>query len=215
MKYHLERFEKTTEQRRRTVLAAAVAEFSVNGFDAANINTVAEAAGISIGAMYTYFRSKEDLFLAVIDHAYRLMDEVLTAVANKSGTVFEYVDNMLAAARRFAQEQPELNRLYLAVTTQPSPPLPVPLSRQIESTTPKVLEQFLTRAQEDGYIAAAVDRTSTAWCIDNLFMMYQFSFASDYYRERLAIYLGDRVMDDPGQAEAGISAFIRRSLRPD
>ena len=39
---------------------------------ATNINTMAEKANISIGSMYSYFASKEDLFLAIVDEGLAL-----------------------------------------------------------------------------------------------------------------------------------------------
>ncbi len=45
-----------------------------NGFSAANINVMAKNAGISIGSMYNYFESKENLFLAVVDYGYKVLN---------------------------------------------------------------------------------------------------------------------------------------------
>jgi AcrR family transcriptional regulator len=53
------------EQTRQALLDAAVVEFGRYGFRGARVEGIAEAAGVTTGALYTHFRSKEDLFLAV------------------------------------------------------------------------------------------------------------------------------------------------------
>lgn len=39
------------------------------GFDQANINTIAEQAGIGKGTIYLYFENKRELFLAMLRFA--------------------------------------------------------------------------------------------------------------------------------------------------
>jgi AcrR family transcriptional regulator len=58
------------EQRARTrqeLLEAAGAVFARNGYHAASVDDVAEAAGYTKGAVYSNFRSKEELFLGLLD----------------------------------------------------------------------------------------------------------------------------------------------------
>jgi AcrR family transcriptional regulator len=59
------RTERQTE-RRETILAAALAEFSERGFYAARLDDVARRAGIAKGTIYLYFRDKESLFQELI-----------------------------------------------------------------------------------------------------------------------------------------------------
>lgn len=51
---------------REALLVAARAVFGQSGFVAARMTDVAEAAGLSLGALYRYFASKEDLFEALV-----------------------------------------------------------------------------------------------------------------------------------------------------
>jgi AcrR family transcriptional regulator len=53
-------------ERRRAILAAALAEFSARGFAAARLDDVALRAGIAKGTIYLYFRDKETLFQDLI-----------------------------------------------------------------------------------------------------------------------------------------------------
>jgi AcrR family transcriptional regulator len=53
-------------ERRETILAAALDEFSSRGFEAARLEDVARRAGIAKGTIYLYFRDKESLFQELI-----------------------------------------------------------------------------------------------------------------------------------------------------
>jgi AcrR family transcriptional regulator len=52
---------------RQELLGAAAKEFAQNGYDKANVNHIARAAGFAIGTVYNYFPSKRDLMFAFID----------------------------------------------------------------------------------------------------------------------------------------------------
>ncbi len=52
--------------RRETILAAALDEFSVRGFEAARLDDVAKRAGVAKGTIYLYFRDKESLFQELV-----------------------------------------------------------------------------------------------------------------------------------------------------
>ena len=52
---------------------AAKAEFMDNGFQAASLRTIVKTAGVTTGAFYGYYDSKEELFAALVDPAYEYM----------------------------------------------------------------------------------------------------------------------------------------------
>ncbi|MGB8020345.1 MAG: helix-turn-helix domain-containing protein [Candidatus Nanopelagicales bacterium] len=53
---------------RARVVAAARDVFADRGFAATRMGDIAEAAGVAHGTVYTYFDSKEDVLLGVLDH---------------------------------------------------------------------------------------------------------------------------------------------------
>lgn len=211
-RFHTARFAKTSEARRNAVLDTAIEQFATHGYAATSINDIAREANVSIGAMYSYFTSKEDLFLTVINSAYALMDSILHRVADESQDVYDYVGRMLVACREFAHEHSSLNQLYLSITSQAGAELSVRLSDTIESVTPEILTGLIDRGKQAGIVRAEVDARMWALCIDDLFMMYQFSFASDYYRQRLRVYLGTDAADETA-VENGVLSFIRAALQ--
>ena len=68
-----ERREREKEQRRNAIIDAAEDVFFAKGIDNATMDEVAEKAELSKGTLYLYFKSKEDLYLAINLRASRLL----------------------------------------------------------------------------------------------------------------------------------------------
>ena len=54
--------------KRRQIIEGAREVFLTKGFDAASMNDIARAAGVSKGTLYVYFNNKEQLFEAIVDY---------------------------------------------------------------------------------------------------------------------------------------------------
>lgn len=59
-------FRRRKEDRPAEITEAAMAAFAEKGYDATRVDDVARRAGVSKGLLYLYFKTKEDLFKAVI-----------------------------------------------------------------------------------------------------------------------------------------------------
>jgi TetR/AcrR family transcriptional regulator len=70
------------EQSRAAILQAAVREFAEKGIAGARTDAIAQAASVNKALLYYYFRSKDDLYVAVIDQVFAgLKQRVFTALA--------------------------------------------------------------------------------------------------------------------------------------
>ena len=215
VRFHKDTFDKTTAERRQRVIDVAVSEFAARGYSATNINDIAKNAGISIGAMYSYFASKEDLFLAVVNTAYTLLETVLNEAKESKADFFELLEELLAASREYALRYPELNQIYLDLTTQGLAQMASRLSNKLETITVNMYRDVIRQAKADGQVSSDVDEEAAAFFIDNIFMMYQFSFSVDYFKDRMRIFVGGQKHDDhPTGVEKSIMGFIRRALQP-
>ena len=68
----MSRISRSSQEKvRRRLLETAATSFARHGFDAANIDQIAVAAGVAKGTVYNYFQSKEQLFGAVLSEAAR------------------------------------------------------------------------------------------------------------------------------------------------
>jgi AcrR family transcriptional regulator len=60
------RFQRRKQDRPAEITEAALEAFAENGYAATKVDEVAKRAGVSKGLLYLYFKTKEDLFKAVI-----------------------------------------------------------------------------------------------------------------------------------------------------
>ena len=63
------KFRRRKADRPGEIVQAAMAVFAEKGFAAAKLDEIAGRAGVSKGALYLYFETKEDLFRAVVEQA--------------------------------------------------------------------------------------------------------------------------------------------------
>lgn len=68
--------------RRRQILDAARASFTRNGFHATSMQDVIAEAGLSVGAVYRYFKSKNDLVTAIAEEVVGGVDEALAGLVS-------------------------------------------------------------------------------------------------------------------------------------
>lgn len=69
------------ERTRQRLIRAATEEVAKRGFHAASVGAIAKRAGFSIGALYSNFDSKDDLFFAVFDGHVAWFEEHLERAA--------------------------------------------------------------------------------------------------------------------------------------
>ncbi len=211
-KYHKDTFARIPGEKQQRILDAAETEFAAKGFAGANINVIAQKAGISIGAMYKYFGSKEDLFLTVIERAHDLLATVLAQIGQAPGDIFEKIEKMVRAAQQYARRFPELHQIYLDMTSQGLSHLSSKLSGKMETITAEFYHGIIQTAMAQGTINSGLDARVAALCIDNLILMLQYAYTSDYFKERLKVFIGPDALSDDEKIVNGLMAFVRGAL---
>ena len=78
------RFHRRKEDRPQEITEAALAAFAEKGYAATRVDDVARRAGVSKGLLYLYFKTKEELFKAVIRSFVVPRIEALTAIIDSS-----------------------------------------------------------------------------------------------------------------------------------
>ncbi|MDH3749678.1 MAG: TetR/AcrR family transcriptional regulator [Gammaproteobacteria bacterium] len=73
------RFQRRKEDRPQEITAAAFAAFAEKGYAATRVDEVAKRAGVSKGLLYLYFKTKEELFKAVVRSLVMPRVDALTA----------------------------------------------------------------------------------------------------------------------------------------
>lgn len=102
-------------QTRSSILAVAREEFSIRGYGATTNRNVASLVGITSGALYHYFESKLDLYLAVYQEVQREILEVLTDAVDSDGTFAHKFESILDATLELNCRDPSVGRFNSSV----------------------------------------------------------------------------------------------------
>jgi AcrR family transcriptional regulator len=135
------------------ILAAARVRFLSDGVDGASLRGIASDAGTSIGMVYYYFATKDELFFGVVEELYgKLLTDIELAIA-PDVPVRERVERLYARVARLTDEELLVMRLVLreALTSN--------------TRFARLRERFQTghvpliaRLVADGYASGAFDR---------------------------------------------------------
>ena len=78
-----------SEERRNQILEAAARVFAKSGFSKARMDDIAAESGLSKGALYWYFNSKDEIILAMLDRLFEREMADLHTLQKAGGTATE------------------------------------------------------------------------------------------------------------------------------
>jgi TetR/AcrR family transcriptional regulator, transcriptional repressor of aconitase len=152
--------EDHLERRRRQILEAAGRCFARKGFHDTSLQDIFRESGLSAGAVYRYFKSKDELVQAigaeVFDHLSAALDAVLSTEPIPG--VEEVVGSLASAAQDMGGGEAELVRLApLAWAEALHDPTMAETVRQNMRGLQGQMSKWLTRLRDDGRLDAESD----------------------------------------------------------
>ncbi len=150
-------FEPLTPERRRAMtrqhlLEAAAIVFARDGFYGATLDDVAATAGFTKGAVYSNFKSKDDLFLALlddrIDRQFAITSEMLDAGSHDSSEQRPRVRGLLRGGAFFSDESWSTLYLEFVLYSRRNPDAAAKLAASMQRT-----REWVTSMIETEYAA--------------------------------------------------------------
>ena len=96
--------------RRASLLEAALAAFSENGYHATSMDDIAERAGVSKPVLYQHFDSKLDLYLAL---AARVADDVVATITGALDSTPDNGARIAACVRAYFEFVDQIGRAHV------------------------------------------------------------------------------------------------------
>ena len=194
------------QRRRRQIVDAAVELFIQNGFHKTTTRQIAKAAGVSIGSLYEYVVSKEDVLYLVCDaiHAemQRGMAEAMQRVANQGNPLAEVVRAYLLVCDRMNDH---ILLIYQETQSLPHKWRRVVLENEVRITG--LFTRALTQLMADGkipllsetamdLIAHNIAVIGHMWTFRRWFLSRHFTI-EDYIRHQTAFILNMCHTEEP------------------
>ena len=158
--------QQRSRETRDRIVAAAIAAFEEQGYDAVTTAVIARRAGIGVGTLYAYFPDKKKLMLEVLDGTVRTMaDMVVDALAAenwRSGTPREHVRFAIEAVVGSRLISPGIQRILWERHLKD--PEFRDANMAIESRVRRALETLFAALAADGLLRA-VDAHAAAFVV--------------------------------------------------
>jgi AcrR family transcriptional regulator len=160
----LTREEKKARTRAQLIDAAATV-FARRGYVAASLDEVAEEAGLTKGAVYSNFESKEDLFLAVIDE--RLNEPMRHGAEIIDSSMGTSEDHAMAGARVFVDTVEQEREVFLLalefnIHVARHPELAAKFAARNREQLARVAELIRDHTREDAPLPLPADQMAIA-----------------------------------------------------
>ncbi|WP_144552151.1 TetR/AcrR family transcriptional regulator [Bacillus sp. X1(2014)] len=141
--------ERLVQKRRDQMIKGAVSLFKEKGFHRTTTREIAKAAGFSIGTLYEYIRSKEDVLYLVCDSIYEHVSERLEQdLEQKKGTLASLKLGVGHYFRVVDEMQDEVLVMYQEAKSLTKDALPYVLKKEIEMAA--MFESLIVRCVENG-----------------------------------------------------------------
>ncbi|MFB9567266.1 TetR/AcrR family transcriptional regulator [Saccharopolyspora hordei] len=184
------------EQRRRQLLDAAARVMEREGSQAVSMQAVAAEAGVSVGLIYRYFGSKDELLLAVIVNVLEDFAVAVPAAIDAAGD--DPVERLAAAFRGYC-EVIDRHRHATVLTYRESKSLDEAgreRIKELEVETSRPLSRLLRDGIEAGVFRPVEPETvaynlllvAHAWALKHWYFERTYSF-DDYVRAQLSLAL--------------------------
>lgn len=205
-------YTRIPQEKQERIMQASMDEFAENGFEHGNTNRIAKAAEISVGSLFKYFTSKEDLFISTVKYGSARLKEELKDLANGDEDVFIKVEKVLRTVQEHSRHNVNMIRLYNEMTSHGDSQLVLQEVDWLESFTATLYAQLIEKAKADGVVRPDCDARMFAFLLDNLFMMLQFSYSCDYYKERFKVYVSSDILQRDEFVIEQTMKFIRAAF---
>ena len=102
--------EQTKQLNRQAILDAAREVFAEMGYQAATVRDIIRRTGLSVGAFYNYYRSKEEVYEALSDDGVRRFRPILAAQYEAATDFQTYIRGAIEAYFNFLVEEHKAER---------------------------------------------------------------------------------------------------------
>lgn len=145
--------QEIREKTRNLILDSAKIVFSKKGFTA-TMNDIAIEANISQGLAYRYFRSKESLFIALVEQMLQSRDNLYNLFQNITGSPFERLKIIIAKLLKHRVDNPGFFQFYTWIMTTNDLPEDIQQKMKDHSeTTNELLINLIVEGQKSGEIS--------------------------------------------------------------
>jgi len=144
----LNRREREKLYRKHEIIKAALQIFAQKGYKATTLDEIAEKSEFGKGTIYNYFSSKEEIYTEIITSVIEQHQIIIRKIDEKTVTLHDFVEELLAGLIRFSRENKESFLLLLFTEIHQSFTASTEISRIMDNNKQKMTEFFVQKASK-------------------------------------------------------------------
>ena len=199
---------RISEEKKHRIFQAAIKEFAEHGYESANINIIAKNADVSVGAMYKYFDSKEDLYFTIVHFCVERLKAILDETILGEDSLMGKIKKIIEAIQLYSRSNADLNKIYNVMTTESRSEVVWKIVSDMEGITADLYTSLIDEGKKTGEIREDIDSKLFAYFLDNIFILLQFSYSCEYYKQRLKMFAGITAFDNDELVASELIKFI-------
>ena len=134
-----ERRQRDKERRRAEILDAARALLFEKGMASVSMNQIADAAEVSVGTLYLYFASKEEIFVALQEEGLDILHDMIAEAAGKASAPEARLLDIALAYLEFSERYRTLFDIINYFLSSPESMFPADLKTRIDRHGDRIL----------------------------------------------------------------------------
>jgi AcrR family transcriptional regulator len=191
--------ERNRASRQRRILESAATQFRQRGYDQVKIEEIAEAASVSVGTIYNYYKNKGDVLVAIVsmevNEVLNLGEKIVakppaSAARAINALVNCYIDHSLTYLSKAMWRQ--AMSIAMVQPTSPSGKIYVTLDRSLENQTVRLIRRLVAMGLVRTDVVVEALGQIIFHAMDNLFIAF---------------------VKDDGQPLAALKMKLRRNIR--
>jgi AcrR family transcriptional regulator len=191
-----EALQKIDGKKRGRIFRNAAAEFARYGYHKANVNSIAQRAGIGKGSIYLYFIDKRDLYYSTFKEAVRVQESIFDSIERLELDPIAKIERAFEESLKAFPQYRNMFRMYFDVSTSGDDRSLVALAQLLERRSADFFTRILSEGIQKGRIRKGLPVPYAAYVLDSVYSSFFSSLACSYQGERFRIFTQDKLSCD-------------------
>jgi AcrR family transcriptional regulator len=186
----LKTFKKLSTARQHEIIDTTAEVFAENGYHGTSIPSICERTGISVGALYKYFKNKEDIYVSVLQRGIDIVENDLYSEMPEGETIYDALNILFNGLLPFYDNYRQYIILYIDAGTFSMNQFSYAITDRLENLASTYHIGLVDKYKAMGSISPDIDSAYVAYFIDTYLTLFSYSLVSEYYRRRFDLFFG-------------------------
>ena len=150
---------KRSEETVNRIIQAALELFVRNGYHGTSISDITRKVGVTKGALYAHFNSKDEVLIRIIEEfEIRFIDELIRSVSELPGNALDKFHHAISFTSQFAAQNQDLCVFLTFLTTELNADVDFePALKNVYRTYQKFISQLVRQGVQQGLFKEELD----------------------------------------------------------